>query len=113
MTARAGPRMAGAAGGRRGSPSSGGGVSPPAGAASTDPLAAVCYPAAPPWFNRFYAHFQLRTVARMLGDLPLRGARALDVGCGSGRWTRWLAERGAEPVGIDPTAAMLETARRL
>jgi len=81
--------------------------------AATDPLAAVCYPAAPPWFNRFYAHFQLRTVARMLGDLPLRGARALDVGCGGGRWTRWLAERGAEPVGIDPTAAMLETARRL
>ena len=81
--------------------------------AATDPLAAVCYPAAPPWFNRFYAHFQLRTVARMLGDLPLQRARALDVGCGSGRWTRWLAERGAEPVGIDPTAAMLETARRL
>jgi len=81
--------------------------------AATDPLAAVCYPAAPPWFNRFYAHFQLRTVARMLGGLPLRGARALDVGCGGGRWTRWLAERGAEPVGIDPTAAMLETARRL
>ncbi len=81
--------------------------------AATDPLAAVCYPAAPPWFNRFYAHFQLRAVARMLGDLPLRGAPALDVGCGSGRWSRWLAERGAEPIGIDPTAAMLETARRL
>ena len=81
--------------------------------AAADPLAAVCYPAAPPWFNRFYAHFQLRAVARMLEPLPLRDARALDVGCGSGRWTRWLAEHGADPVGIDPTTAMLETARRL
>jgi ubiquinone/menaquinone biosynthesis C-methylase UbiE len=80
---------------------------------ASDPLAAVCYPAAPPWFNRFYAHFQLRTVSRILGALPLRGVHALDVGCGSGRWTRWLAEHGAEPVGIDPTAPMLETARRL
>ncbi|MBI3767350.1 MAG: class I SAM-dependent methyltransferase [Deltaproteobacteria bacterium] len=81
--------------------------------AASDPLAAVCYPAAPRWFNRFYAHFQLRTVERMLGGLPLAGTRALDVGCGGGRWTRWLAERGAEAIGVDPTTAMLETARRL
>lgn len=81
--------------------------------AASDPLAAVCYPAAPPWFNRFYARFQARAVTRMLGALPLEGKRALDVGCGGGRWTRWLAERGADPVGIDPTAAMLDTARRL
>lgn len=81
--------------------------------AAADPLAAVCYPAAPRWFNRFYAHFQMRAVERMLGTLPLAGVRALDVGCGGGRWTRWLAGRGADAVGIDPTAAMLETARRL
>jgi ubiquinone/menaquinone biosynthesis C-methylase UbiE len=81
--------------------------------AASDPLAAVCYPAAPPWFNRFYARYQLRAVTRMLGGLPLAGTRALDVGCGSGRWTRWLAQRGADPVGVDPTAAMLQTARQL
>lgn len=81
--------------------------------AATDPLGAVCYPAAPPWFNRFYAYFQLRAVERLLRGLALAGADALDVGCGSGRWSRWLAGHGARVVGIDPTAAMLEVARRL
>lgn len=81
--------------------------------AAEDPLAAVCYPAAPRWFNRFYAYFQHRAVTRMLADQPLAGARALDVGCGSGRWSRWLRDRGAEVTGIDPTTAMLETAGRL
>jgi SAM-dependent methyltransferase len=81
--------------------------------AATDPLGAVCYPNAPAWFNRFYARFQLRAVERCLGDLPLHGARCLDVGCGSGRWSRWLAARGAHVIGIDPTEAMLGAARRL
>ena len=81
--------------------------------AADDPLGAVCYPAAPAWFNRFYAFFHRRAVERMLGDLPLAGTRCLDVGCGSGRWCRWLAARGAQVTGIDPTAAMLDAARRL
>lgn len=81
--------------------------------AAADPLGAVCYPAAPGWFNRFYGLFQLRAVERMLAGQSFAGAKALDVGCGSGRWCRWMAARGAEVVGVDPTAAMLETARRL
>jgi len=81
--------------------------------AAADPLGAVCYPAAPAWFNRFYGFFQQRAVERMLAGRPLAGAQALDVGCGSGRWSRWLAARGAHVVGVDPTAGMLETARRL
>jgi SAM-dependent methyltransferase len=81
--------------------------------AAEDPLAAVCYPAAPRWFNRFYARFQLRAVTRMLADQTFAGARALDVGCGSGRWSRWMRDRGAQVTGIDPTPAMLETAERL
>jgi len=81
--------------------------------APADPLAAVCYPGAPPWFNRFIGRFQARAVARALAGLPLRGTRALDVGCGMGRWTRWLHARGAHVTGIDPTEEMLEAARRL
>lgn len=80
--------------------------------AADDPLGAVCYPGMPAWFNRFHARAQLRAVERMLAPLPLRGRRCLDVGCGSGRWTRWLAERGAHATGVDPTAAMLAVARR-
>lgn len=80
--------------------------------AALDPLGAVLYPAAPPWFNRFYARFQLAAVEDMLAQVRLRGMRCLDVGCGSGRWSRWLAGCGAEPVGVDPTRAMLDAARR-
>lgn len=39
--------------------------------------------------------------------------RVLDVGCGEGRFCRRLASLGFEPVGIDPTARLLEQARDL
>lgn len=39
------------------------------------------------------------------------GARAADVGCGTGISTRLLAARGFDVVGIDPNEAMLEKAR--
>lgn len=80
--------------------------------ATDDPLAAVCYPGAPVWLNRFFAGLQWRAVTRTLAARSLRGALALDVGCGFGRWTRWLAEHGADVVGVDPTEGMLEAARR-
>lgn len=80
--------------------------------APDDPLAAVCYPGAPRWLNRFFAGLQWATVTRSLSTVRVAGARALDVGCGFGRWTRWLAQHGAEAVGVDPTEPMLEAARR-
>lgn len=40
-------------------------------------------------------------------------ARALDVGCGEGRFCRMLGERGVAMVGIDPTPALLNRARAL
>jgi len=81
--------------------------------AAADPLGAVCYPAAPPWFNRFYAYFQLLAVERLLAGHTFAGIQALDVGCGSGRWCRWMTAKGAHVTGVDPTAAMLEAARKL
>jgi len=80
--------------------------------APDDPLAAVCYPGAPVWLNRFFAGLQWRSVTGVLGARSLAGAQALDVGCGFGRWTRFLAERGAEATGVDPTEGMLAAARR-
>lgn len=41
----------------------------------------------------------------------LKGARALDVGCGGGLLCEALADRGAEVVGIDPAPAPLDAAR--
>jgi SAM-dependent methyltransferase len=51
--------------------------------------------------------------AAMLARVDGRGFRgALDVGCGEGRFCRMLRQRGIETIGIDPTAALLEEARR-
>lgn len=46
---------------------------------------------------------------RLCGDV--RGERALDLGCGEGRFSRMLAERGARCTGIDLIPEMARTAR--
>ena len=51
--------------------------------------------------------------AAMLHRVERRGFRsALDVGCGEGRLSRLLRQRGIEAVGVDPTHALIEEARR-
>ena len=42
---------------------------------------------------------------------PLKGKRALDLGCGTGRHTGALAEAGAEVVALDQSAEMMALAR--
>lgn len=41
------------------------------------------------------------------------GADTVELGCGTGYVSAWLARRGARPVGVDPTPAQLATARML
>ena len=49
----------------------------------------------------------------MLARIQGRGfRRALDVGCGEGRVCRMLQGHGIETVGIDPTVALIDEARR-
>ena len=43
----------------------------------------------------------------------LDGADALELGCGTGYVSAWLARRGARPVGVDNSAAQLATAAEL
>ena len=50
------------------------------------------------------------TVLALLPDVL--GKTALDAGCGSGRYLRALGERGARPIGMDLSTAMLERARQ-
>ncbi|WP_329483941.1 class I SAM-dependent methyltransferase [Kribbella sp. NBC_01484] len=45
------------------------------------------------------------------GLLDLAGARVLDIGCGSGRNSRWFAEQGATVEGIDLAAPLLDSVR--
>lgn len=46
-----------------------------------------------------------------LGDVA--GLDVVELGCGTAYISAWLAKRGARPVGVDPTPAQLETARRM
>jgi SAM-dependent methyltransferase len=48
---------------------------------------------------------------RALPDV--RGMDVVDLGCGTGYWSAWLARMGARPVGIDVSEAQLDTAREL
>lgn len=42
----------------------------------------------------------------------LEGLDVVELGCGTAYVSAWLARRGARPIGVDPTPAQLETARR-
>lgn len=46
----------------------------------------------------------------VLGDVA--GLDVLELGCGTAYFSAWLARRGARSVGVDLTAAQLDTARR-
>jgi ubiquinone/menaquinone biosynthesis C-methylase UbiE len=47
----------------------------------------------------------------VLGDVS--GLDIVELGCGTAYFSAWLAKRGARVVGVDPTPAQLETARRM
>jgi SAM-dependent methyltransferase len=50
-------------------------------------------------------------LARLLADFP-DARTVLDVGCGTGPFTGWLAERGLAPIGTDRSPAMLARLQR-
>lgn len=49
----------------------------------------------------------------LLAGIELDGIDAVELGCGTGYVSAWLARRGARPVGIDNSEAQLATAREL
>jgi SAM-dependent methyltransferase len=52
-----------------------------------------------------------RLLEKLLGLFP--GARTvLEVGCGTGHFTRWMAQKGLDAVGVDVAEPMLREARR-
>jgi SAM-dependent methyltransferase len=79
-------------------------------AGERDGLAAVCSYGMPEFYNRIIDWEQ-----RLALDPWLHlhaGTRVLDVGCGVGRWSRLLAARGAEVLGVDLSPTMIAEARR-
>jgi SAM-dependent methyltransferase len=53
-----------------------------------------------------------RVLGKLLSGFP-QARSALEIGCGTGHFTRWLASNDLEVTGLDISAAMLDEARKL
>jgi SAM-dependent methyltransferase len=63
------------------------------------------------WYERWIGDAP-PLISAQAGLLPaVAGARVLDLACGQGRMSRYLARRGADVLGVDVSAAMLGKAR--
>ena len=60
--------------------------------------------------NALYEHEAESEIRRRLGDV--KGRRIIDIGCGTGRMSRWFAAQGAEVVGVDFSSGALAIARQ-
>jgi ubiquinone/menaquinone biosynthesis C-methylase UbiE len=75
---------------------------------------AVCHRGAPAYFNAFLDWSQRRALRPLLSSIDYRpGDPAVDVGCGTGRWTRALRGLGLESRGFDVAPGMVERAQEL
>jgi 2-polyprenyl-3-methyl-5-hydroxy-6-metoxy-1,4-benzoquinol methylase len=74
---------------------------------SSDPAR---YDAIADWYAEFSKDWDSQPIALLPGDL--RGQRVLDLGCGYGVASRYLAQHGAIVTGLDVSAVMLSRARQ-
>ena len=79
-------------------------------AAEGEGLAAVCAYGMPEFYNRAI-HLEQRLALEPWLKVGA-GTRVLDVGCGVGRWSRLLAARGADVLGVDLSPTMISQAQR-
>lgn len=59
--------------------------------------------------DSFSDNIERPVVERLVGEVA--GARVLELGCGSGPYSVWLAERGAQVVGLDLSQTMISLAQ--
>jgi ubiquinone/menaquinone biosynthesis C-methylase UbiE len=82
--------------------------------ADAEGWSAVCHRGAPEYFNAFLDWSQHRALRPLLSAISYRpGDPAVDVGCGTGRWTRELRSLGLNARGFDVAPGMVERAREL
>lgn len=55
--------------------------------------------------NPYNAHLEFSATSALIPKVECK--RILDAGCGTGRYTEWLLERGADVVGFDASEEML------
>ncbi len=79
-----------------------------------DGLANVVMPGAPLWLNRHFDRLHKLVYEKLFSEVPAPrpGARALDLGCGAGRWSRFLSEHGYRTTGIDLQPDLIEMNRK-
>lgn len=58
--------------------------------------------------NAYNSELEFPATSSLIPDVE--GARVLDAGCGTGFYTRWLLEQGADVLGVDVSEAMLSHA---
>ena len=75
-----------------------------------DPAVAMLYQDSNPELAQSRDRHEKETLLPLLQ--PTDQDRVLDIGCGLGRWTEALADRVALYVGTDPTAPLIDVARR-
>jgi SAM-dependent methyltransferase len=68
-----------------------------------------------PEYNPFWKteHPQKELIEAIESGWFAKGQRVIDVGCGNGEVSRWLAEQGFPVLGVDYSAAAIENCRRL
>ena len=59
--------------------------------------------------DSFSDNIERPVIETLIGDL--KGKRVLDLGCGSGAYSLWFAERGASVVGLDLSETMISIAQ--
>lgn len=79
-----------------------------------DGLGNACHAGAPLWLNTYYARYQRITYQKLFDLVPSPKSitpRALDVGCGAGRWCRFLTQHGYKAVGLELQRELVEINR--
>lgn len=61
--------------------------------------------------GRIYDKVEKRTIDKILSK-EKKGLAVLEVGCGTGHWSRYFSDKGSDVTGIDMSAEMIKIARQ-